>query len=315
MTTKYKILTKGDIIREGDEFDAFGSWVPSRRVGGKVIHGDYRRPIVAETQQYRILTKEDILQEGDEFNSCLDGWVPSRNVGRKSLSDSSYRRPIPAEKKQYRDVNLGEVLQEGDECLTYKGGWEPLGSTEIGAALYNPGFKVRRPIPIETKQEDYGSITEAQREIIDSERDKRNSAVIENEALKTRLENALSDKVVAQAKNDELYRKLVERDNYIINLTARLMDKEAVARRLTDRVINVTNDLASHEEFLRQVAQALGMGVYRISFQDVLERVRSMTSRNASLDRQLKDALAYKSIAKAELDKVRDAVKNLAKWL
>ena len=93
------------------------------------------------------------------------------------------------------------------------------------------------------------------------------------------------------------------------------MDKEAVARRLTDRVINVTNDLASHEEFLRQVAQALGMGVYRISFQDVLERVRSMTSRNASLDRQLKDALAYKSIAKAELDKVRDAVKNLAKWL
>lgn len=77
------------------------------------------------TTQYKYLSKEEILQEGDEFNSCIDGWVPSRNVGRKSLSDSSYRRPIPAETKQYREVGVGvgEVLQGGDEFLAWLGGY------------------------------------------------------------------------------------------------------------------------------------------------------------------------------------------------
>ena len=292
MTTQYKTLTKGDILQEGDEFKiSFDPecWKLTSCVGGDATNsGRYRRPIPAETKQYRRLTKEDILQIGDEFNSCIDGWVPSRNVGRKSLSDSSYRRPIPAETKQYRDVKLGEVIQEDDEFLSIEGEW----------------LRVRRPIPTETKQKNQGSITEAQREIIDSERDKRNSAVIaevENVDLKTRLEEARILKEVTQAENSELFKRITK-------LNTQLCDKEAVARRLTDRVINVTNDLASYADFTRQVAEALGMGVYRISFQEVVQKVQSMTFQNASLNIQIKDSLSRNgSTAQAELEKVKNA--------
>ena len=262
------------------------------------------------TTLYKYLIKPDIVQAGDEFKiiSNQDVWAPSFRVGQEVI-DGRYRRPIPIETEQtHRSLTKKDILQEGDEFKSHLRGWVPsrnVGGTPMGDLSY------RRPIPVETKRGDCGSITEEQREIIDSERDKRNSAVIENEALKTRLENALSDKVVAQTKNDELYRKLVERDNYIINLTARLMDKEAVARRLTDRVITVTNDIASHEEFLRHVAQALGMCVHRISFQDVLEGVKSLTSRNKSHLDRLNDAKMRKLLVEVELENLKTALKKL----
>ena len=306
MTTQYKYLTKEDIIQEGDEYkirSILNVWKPASRVGEKAIDGHYRRPIPAETKQYRDVKLGEVLQEGDEFKSCIDGWVPSQNAGMKSLSNSSYRRPIPAKTKQYRDVKVGEVLQEGDEFLSTGDEWVCV-DWAIGVTLDNPGFKVRRPIPTETKQKDCGSITEAQREIIDSERDKRNSAVIaenqqreENEALKTHLKNALSDKVIA-----------------IAELTETISEHRMTIRRLTDKLESATATHVAYEGFTRHVAQALGLsGKY--SFQDVEGKVQSLTFQNASLDRQLKDALAYKAIAKAELDKVRNAVKNVDKWL
>ena len=238
------------------------------------------------TTQYKTLTKGDIIQEGDEFKISFDPecWKVTSCVGGDATNSGRYRRPIPTETKQYRRLTKEDILQIGDEfevgVNTDK--WYP--TPTIGG----PGSsRYRRSIPVETEQKDCGSITEEQREIIDSERDKRNLAVIENKALKTRLENSLSDKVIAHAN---------------------LSDKNAAIAQLK-------GELAAYADLTRQTAEALGMGVYRISLQDVVQKVQSLTSRNASLDRQLKDVLAYISIPKAELDRVIDAVKNFAKYI
>ena len=246
------------------------------------------------TTQYKTLTKGDIIQEGDEFKISFDPecWKLTSCVGGDATNSGRYRRPIPTETKQYRRLTKEDILQIGDEfevgVNTDK--WYP--TPTIGG----PGSsRYRRSIPVETEQKDCGSITEEQREIIDSERDKRNSAVIENADLKTRLENALSDKVIAHAN---------------------LGDKNAAIAQLKGELARAMNGVASYADFTRQVAEALGMGVYRISFQEVVQKVQSMTFQNASLNIQIKDSLSRNgSTAQAELEKVRDAVKNFAKYI
>ena len=214
---------------------------------------------------------------------------------------------------QYKYLIKPDIVQKGDEfkIISNQDVWAP--SFRVGQEVINGRY--RRPIAVETKQKDCGSITEAQREIIDYERDKRNLAVIaekqqreENDALKSRLENALKDKEVAVGRLTDIVINMIndlgDKGIAIAELTETISEHRMTNRRLEDR-------LSSHEEFMRQIAQALGMWAPRISFQDVLERVKSLTSRNKSHLDILNKAEMLRLLAEVELESLKTALKKL----
>lgn len=162
---------------------------------------------------------------------------------------------------QYKYLIKPAIVQAGDEfkIISNQDVWAP--SFRVGQEVINGRY--RRPIAVETKQKDCGSITEAQREVVlnfggnpplfvyhtapdavGAALDDASEQRAQNRELTTRLENALKDVVIAEARKDEYYRKVVERGNYINNLTARLMDKEAVIRRLKEKLENVVTSHA-----------------------------------------------------------------------
>lgn len=94
--SEWRILEKGEIIQEGDEYFNSSKWCPTESAGAVLNdYMKYRRRITQETE-YRILEKGEIIQEGDEVQ-LHDGsysLLARSTIGQRLYHGSVGRRKV-----------------------------------------------------------------------------------------------------------------------------------------------------------------------------------------------------------------------------
>jgi hypothetical protein len=156
----YRMLVKGEVIQEGDEYWLYGEWASDDASVGETYDptGPHyflprRRPIKSikkEVQQYRMLQEGELFRDGDEFEVFKDNgvWIPrSLYLFGKSYDPKLYYNPTRRPIKGYRDLKVGEKIQLGDEYFqTASGDWVQTSLDFIGSTLGKGWSHHRRPI-------------------------------------------------------------------------------------------------------------------------------------------------------------------------
>jgi hypothetical protein len=101
MEQKYRMLEEGETLIEGDEFHLGDNhWRPTDEAGGKAEGLQYRRPIMENQCRYRDLTHDDTIQPGDEVWVFGSGpWEPvsvSEHGQQYRNGYNRMRRPVAA---------------------------------------------------------------------------------------------------------------------------------------------------------------------------------------------------------------------------
>jgi hypothetical protein len=144
--------------------------------------------------------------------------------------------------QKYRMLKMGETIQDGDEVWEFgRGPWRSVSESEYGQLHRNGYWKMRRPVA--AKQEDH----------MDMKRKLENQIT----DLTRRLEDALSDKVIAEKerdgwretaaqhlRNEDFYRGIVTDIGNMFGLKARIADdgticKDVLALRVPELVVEL----------------------------------------------------------------------------